>query len=306
MKGFKKDGKFRPTEKKRSGITKEKFKHKSNNPFKEMRIAYKKHFDDKKRDDLKKDKIEKIVEDNADEFDVSIKVLKEIQKLEGGDVLISKNELGMNSLRDDEGRYLTLSNKATYNLYENYEDMENEAKERIETDLMEEPSMFNQDWLSGYLEISDYQKQEIADSEDEYLDETLNEEFEDKARENARERVEEELAKMGKKHDEITDEELVDGEDSYYGEELDKLVLPEKEKRKQDIISELDDPVQYFVRDHGIYTVEDLLKQPFINIDYDKAVVDAISRDGVEHFLSSYDGNSYETDDGQYLVKHNN
>jgi len=305
MKGFTKDGKFRPTGNKKSGITKEKLKHKTNNPFHEMKIAYKQHVDDRKKDSLKKAKVEKIVEENADEYDVSVDVVKEIQKLEGNDVFISKNELGMNSLRDDEGQYLTLTNGATYNLYENYEDMENEAKERIETDLMEEPSIFSQDWLSGYLEISDDAKQNIADDEDEYLDETLNEEYEDKARENARDRVEKELLKQGMKQVDITTDMLIESEDSYYGEELDRLVLPEKEKRKKDIIKELDDPVQYFVRDHGIYTVEDLLKTPFVNIDYDKAVEDAINRDGVEHFLSSYDGKSHETDNGQYLVKHN-
>ena len=305
MKGFKKDGKFIPTGKKKSGITKEKLKHKSNNPIKEMKISYKKHLSDKKKANNKKEKDAGLVQDNADEYDVTVDVVNEIQELEGNDVFIKKNDLGMNSMRDDEGNYLTLTNGATYNLYENYEDMVNEAKERIETDLMEEPAMFSQDWLSNYLEISEYQKQNIADSEDEYLDETLNEEYEDEARENARDRVEKELTKMGKKKDDITDEMLVAGQDSFYGEELDKLVLPEKEKRKKDIVDELDDPVQYFVHDHAIFSVEDLVKQPFVNINYDDAVRDAISRDGAEHFLSGYDGSSHETDDGHYLVKHN-
>ena len=68
MKGFKKDGKFRPTgNKQKSALTKEKLKHKTNNPIHEMKIAYKKHVDNKKKEKVQKLSDEKLIEEGGSE-----------------------------------------------------------------------------------------------------------------------------------------------------------------------------------------------------------------------------------------------
>ena len=61
---------------------------------------------------------------------------------------------------------------------------------------------------------------------------------------------------------------------------------------------ELKDPIQYFVEDHGMYSVADLMKAPFILIDVAEAADDAVASDGWAHFVSLYDGNYEETANG--------
>jgi hypothetical protein len=92
--------------------------------------------------------------------------------------------------------------------------------------------------------------------------------------------------------------EIDDEED----EDIDE-VIDEKVERE---LSELEDwlrndPVGYFVDEIGNYTIEDLLKQPFIKIDIDKVAEDAVAIDGWAHFLSLYDGN-YDTTPGGIVI----
>jgi hypothetical protein len=66
----------------------------------------------------------------------------------------------------------------------------------------------------------------------------------------------------------------------------------------EQVYDALEDPIAYFVDDNGIYTVEELMKQSFINIYTKKAAQEAVSTDGVAHFLATYDGDENETDGG--------
>ena len=61
-----------------------------------------------------------------------------------------------------------------------------------------------------------------------------------------------------------------------------------------EIYDELDNPIKYFVKEHGIYSTKDLLKANFISINKEKAASHAVRTDGWEHFLSRYDGD-YDT-----------
>lgn len=70
------------------------------------------------------------------------------------------------------------------------------------------------------------------------------------------------------------------------------------EDKAKEIEKELEDPIQYFVHDQGIYTVQDLMKQHFISIDIKSAAQDAIDTDGVGHFISLYDGEMNTTTGG--------
>ena len=60
----------------------------------------------------------------------------------------------------------------------------------------------------------------------------------------------------------------------------------------------MENPIEYFVNEQGIYSVEDLMKQFWININIDEAAKDAIKVDGWAHFLSRYDGEYETTENG--------
>lgn len=70
-----------------------------------------------------------------------------------------------------------------------------------------------------------------------------------------------------------------------------------RDKFYDEIYEALEDPIQYFVHEQGIYSVEDLLSQNFININIEEAAQAAIDEDGVAHFLDGYDGQEEEITD---------
>ncbi len=83
-------------------------------------------------------------------------------------------------------------------------------------------------------------------------------------------------------------------------EAIDNLIEAAKDRISSDIADrieeELEDPIRYFVHDQGMYSIEDLLKAPFIYIDIDAAAQDAVDTDGRGHFLSGYDGEENDID----------
>ena len=140
--GFKdKDGKYRPTE----------------NNDKKGKVNSKDAKDSKDLPPEKRDtgvlKDKKIVTANAKEHDVSVSVIDELRTLEDDkEVLIEDVDDGGNTV-GNYGKYLTLTNGATYNLFKDYHEMEKEAKERIEQDLDE--GLFNADFLESHQTISE-------------------------------------------------------------------------------------------------------------------------------------------------------
>lgn len=85
-------------------------------------------------------------------------------------------------------------------------------------------------------------------------------------------------------------------------EEVDENIL---ERFREDIASaiaddveeRLDNPVQYFVEDEGLFTNEQLLEQNFIRTDIDKMAEFVIDSDGVANTLAGYDGNEIVVND---------
>jgi len=67
------------------------------------------------------------------------------------------------------------------------------------------------------------------------------------------------------------------------------------ENKAEEIEKEIDDdPFQYFVKDHGLYSAEDFFKARFVRVDSEKAAAAAIDEDGIAHYLAHYD-NEEET-----------
>jgi hypothetical protein len=92
-----------------------------------------------------------------------------------------------------------------------------------------------------------------------------------------------------------------DGADVDYFQEA----LEEKEEELKDTLEELDgigaeqeelisrileDPYKYFVEEQGLEEDFDSFLKHWGHIDVEEAAKDAVSTDGVGHFLSSYDG----------------
>ena len=89
---------------------------------------------------------------------------------------------------------------------------------------------------------------------------------------------------------------------------IEKTMEQLKDEKSDEIYIELNDPIQYFVKDHGMYSLEDLKKANFIYIDYEQAAKDDVNYEGVGRYLSNYDGEENTVDiDGQtyYIYRTN-
>src|SRR4030042_6278230 len=124
--------------------------------------------------------------------------------------------------------------------------------------------MFTQTWLQDFIYISDTDKRMICNDEEDSI------------------------------REQVRDEKLDEEESPEKEEEIDKIV----ETRVKEYEISLKDPIEYFVNEQGVYSVEDLMKQSWINIKIDEAAKDAVRTDGWAHFLSRYDGEYETTENG--------
>lgn len=166
MKGFKDSkGKFRPTEKRKSGLKKVDIKFNTNNPIKGMKIAYKKHLDEKKK---KEKKPKKTLDEIIDE-----EVERRVENLSNDDDAYDDylDEVGdMNQLIEDYSfsRVLKESDPTAYRVGMNdwqdmeLREMENEIRSEAEESAMEE--------LEGHEDDKDYDEK-LSDLTDEKEDE---------------------------------------------------------------------------------------------------------------------------------------
>jgi hypothetical protein len=101
-----------------------------------------------------------------------------------------------------------------------------------------------------------------------------------------KEELEAELVTLQGQLDELGDEEDLDSMREALSSDL-----------AEEIECELDDPIQYFVEDHGMYSLEDLMKADFIHIDIYAAAQASVDADGIAHTLDRYDGSEVEITD---------
>jgi|SRR3972149_3195344 len=153
-----------------------------------------------------------------------------------------------------------------YCLLESEDEAERIAIDRVKDDLEDSPEMFTQTWLQEFIYISDMDKNCMCNDEEDNIREMVTEDT---------------------NIDNFENEEEMNAS-------IDEIV----ETRLKEYKMALDDPIEYFVNEQGIYTIEDLFKQYWINIDIDEASKDAINIDGWAHFLSHYDGNYDTTTNG--------
>jgi len=212
------------------------------------------------------------------------------------------------------------TNESEWMVFESEKDAELEALERVRQDLEDEPYIFNTNWLQNYLTIYEADRRVIANEESEAYygdmrDNDIVEEYKDSYGEvllENPERVEElrnRLESLEQMIGEETDEEVINGLNEQF-EEIDSDLSDEehdydiqamREKLEEDysekIYEKLEDPLEYFVHEQGIYSEEDLFKANFISIDIEAAAQDAVDTDGIAHFLDGYDGEVLEVRD---------
>ena len=249
-------------------------------------------------------------------------------------------------MEDDEpydemrGKIYHFDDSSKWIIFESQEGAERQAVDYVESMLEDEPETFSQDWLEGFIYMTDTDRRIIADEEatdyayeqldedeamkeadfDEKYDELeedidfLNSEIEELEEEKAELESEAESATGGvdketlDKIDEI-EKEISSKTDEMSSKLKEQEALPDEAREKiqedkyDEIYDELDDPVQYFVEDHATYTMETLMDASFISIDEREAAKDAIDTDGVAHFLAGHDGNEVELDTGIVMYR---
>lgn len=162
------------------------------------------------------------------------------------------------------------------------------AEDQVYDDLSNEHELYSPSFLQDFIYITDTDKRIIAGEEADNIMDGMEDE---------------EILKRMNVLDEY--EELENSLDDLEGTEfnsakqkmddiLDKAKDDLDSELADEIYDELNDPIKYFVEEHGIYSTEDLLKANFISIDYNKAASYAVKTDGWENFLSRYDGD-YDT-----------
>ena len=169
--------------------------------------------------------------------------------------------LSLEAVRDTKGN----NGEREWIVFEDDEKAEEAALSKVKEDLENESEIFTQSWLQYYIEITDTDRRIIAGEESDNRVENMEDE-------------------------EVTQEAGIDDPD----EAREAL----QEKYYDEMYKALEDPINYFVDEQGIYSIEDLMKQSFIRIDVERAAQDAIDTDGVAHFLDNYDGEGLELPSG--------
>ena len=240
-------------------------------------------------------------------------------------------EIAMRELGQQEDTIFELSSYHEYSLgkniegedgtewiiFENYDDAEYSAKDRVREDLENEPELFTPSWLENYITMSDTDRRIIAQEESDYQADEADESairssrhYDDSTVDEIQERIDELEERLSEEEDDDRQTELQD--------EIDELEKEKEEAEEQaiedareeirseqydEIYDALEDPIEYFVEQQGIYSREDLLKQSFVMIDIDEATDDAVSTDGVAHFIAHYDHNEIELPSGAYAYR---
>ena len=198
---------------------------------------------------------------------------------------IKKSELKKSSY--DDNLYETDSGEE-YLVFDSYDDAERKAEDRVREDLENEPELFSKDWLKTHIDIDhlrDELESDVSNMNNDYYNDIERDEDDEYINRQREELYQQDL---------ITEEQAKD-------EKFDTSDAVEKAVEKM-TEEQLEDPMDYL---DGIYG-DDKMKEAIRigGIDYDSATDEAISQDGVAHFLASYDGNETEKD-GYYIYRVN-
>ena len=179
-------------------------------------------------------------------------------------------------------------------VYRDSDNAEQAAIARVTEDMNDDPPMFTESFIQQYISIRPTDRRMIAQEEsDNYVDEVLRDA--DVLEEAG---VTDEYEELQAKIDSTRSEARKIALEKTQEDMLESAKETVREKKYDEIHAALEDPIQYFVHDHGIYSIQDLMKASFIYIDTDEAAKDAVDTDGVAHFLDNYDGSEVDLPSG--------
>lgn len=224
----------------------------------------------------------------------------------------------------EEGRYGSWGEAGSfeadgveYNWIKDVDEAERIALDITKQELEQSPEVYGSEFLESHVYITDTDRrlmaQEEADSEEQDMS---DEDVWDYLGEEPPEEGGEEDEEEGEEPEEMAEFEGYELPEKIVPEQVDFLNRLKKESHKryatpiddarerlrERIADEweegLKDPIQFLCHDKGFYSVEDLLKQNFISINYDEAAQEIVDTDGWERVLSLYDGSYEETAEG--------
>jgi hypothetical protein len=158
------------------------------------------------------------------------------------------------------------------------------ALEQVRSDLSDQPELFNQDWLQSHINEERLRNDLWSDVEEGIRQSPDSYGWEPGGGE--------ELVRYN-----AEGEEEDDGEYDSSGEPIQEETEPSEDWLEAKVTELLRYPVQYM---QEIYGDADGIKQAIAiaGIDINAAAEEAVSADGWQHFLSRYDGNSYDLPSG--------
>lgn len=213
----------------------------------------------------------------------------------------------IDSFREEEnGVYnIELESGEEFYLFKDNDTAERKAEDRVREDLENEPELFTQSWLQNYYSMSDTDRRILAgDLTDSYASDIRSED--DGLRLADESGNKDEYDEIQEQIDESEDDEKTSELETKKEELLDKAETELQEKQYDDVYESLDDPYNYLVEEQGMYSAEDFYKASFMSLDVEDAVSGAISEDGWQHFIATYDGNSLEVPESDLILARTN
>jgi hypothetical protein len=270
MKGFKKDGKFRPTENNKKGVKVDP----SNNGTKNNLPDFNKN------------------KEPVNTFGLSKDVTDKLKEELGNDVIVENVEDGYN---DKDTKRIEMSDGSEWSLYKNYDQMEKIAKEQVRQDLEEEPNeLFSPDFIEQHQSISETDARLFGAEHGDFI-------VEDRDLDELKEMAD--SYQSGIEYDDVDEDD--DTDDKVKNKLIDDISSKVAEITEKKI--NRDGLKDWICNDQGFCSEDEFQEQygKWLHLDVDSAVDDAVDTDGVEHFIARYDGNSHELKNGQYLVRDN-
>ena len=193
------------------------------------------------------------------------------------DELSIEEDKGMSSFGAGTVYEITISGgNKSWQVVENYDQMEELAIEIVTQDLEEDPSMFERSFIEQHINIDRLRRD-------------LESDVQSMAEEELRDMRDRDFWRTAERYIDVPEEDedgdMPDPED--YVEDVAEKMTEER----------LKDPMAYL---EDIYGDEDAVKQAIeiAGIDVKGAAEDAVSTDGPEHFVARYDGDSHTTPSG--------
>jgi hypothetical protein len=193
----------------------------------------------------------------------------------------------------DDTTHFTVKADHTYQVFKDEDTASEYALGLVKNDLQNEPEIFAQSWLEGFID-----KEKLTDA--------IGDPYENWEEEEVGNLDYEELLSK------LVDEGYIDFDDTVFfkkdgnaraenpgrAKKLEQL----KEKYVEEKKPQPPDPFEYL---EEIYGKDEAGKEALklAPIDIDKAAKDAIQTDGWQHFISSYDGNYYDLGSGAVYVR---